>query len=107
MKLTLTSALTAQRAREKISRCWVVILRISHLLCLQTALISNRWTMQSLEQDEGALLAHANPWRDVERFVEEWSRFDPEIIGDAVTQWEAHWRPRVTVDRGHFKHFLW
>ena len=34
---------------SRLSRCWVVILRISYHLCngLQTALISSRWTTQS------------------------------------------------------------
>jgi len=42
-----------------------------------------------------------------ERLVEEWSRFDHEIISAAVTQWRAPLRAYVKVDGGHFEHFLW
>ena len=50
------------------------------------------------------------PQRDVdhvvERLVEEWSRFDHEIISAAVTQWPARLRECVKVDGEHFEHFL-
>jgi len=42
----------------------------------------------------------------VERLVEEWSRFDLEIVSAAVTQWRARLRACVKVDGGHFEHFL-
>ena len=42
----------------------------------------------------------------VERLVEEWSRFDLEIVSAAVTQWRARLRARVKADGGHFEHFL-
>jgi len=43
----------------------------------------------------------------VERLVEEWSRFDHEIISAAVTQWPARLCTCVKVDGEHFEHFLW
>ena len=42
----------------------------------------------------------------VERLVEEWSRFDLEIVSATVTQWRARLRACVKVDGGHFEHFL-
>ena len=42
----------------------------------------------------------------VERLVEEWSRYDLEIVSAAVTQWRARLRACVKVDGGHFEHFL-
>jgi len=48
--------------------------------------------------------------RDVDhlaaRLVEEWSRFDHEIIGAVVTQWQVRLCACVKGDRGHFEHFL-
>jgi len=42
----------------------------------------------------------------VARFVEEWSRFDPEIISAAVTQWRARLLACVKADGGYFKYFF-
>jgi len=42
----------------------------------------------------------------VARLVEECSRFDHEIISAAVTHWQAHLRPCMKVDGGHFEHFM-
>ena len=43
----------------------------------------------------------------VERLVEDWSRYDHEIIGAAVTQWQARLHACVKADGGYFKRFLW
>jgi len=42
----------------------------------------------------------------VEQLVEEWSRFDHEIISAAVTQWRVRLRECEKADGGHFEHFL-
>jgi len=42
----------------------------------------------------------------VERHMEEWFRFDHEMISAAVTQWPARLRACVKVDGGHFEQFL-
>ena len=38
----------------------------------------------------------------VKRVVEEWSRFNHEIISSAVTQWIARLHAYVKADRGYF-----
>jgi len=39
--------------------------------------------------------------------VQEWSRFDQEIISAAVKEWRARLRACAKADGGHFERFLW
>jgi len=43
----------------------------------------------------------------VARLVEEWSKFDHEIISAAVIQWRARLRSFVKADGGHFEHIFY
>ena len=41
-----------------------------------------------------------------ERLMEEWERFDQDIIDDAVKQWRQRLRACVRAEGGHFEHQL-
>src|SRR5260221_9720153 len=41
-----------------------------------------------------------------ERLMDEWERFDQEIIDDAVKQWRKRLRACVRAEGGHFEHQL-
>jgi len=92
---------------KRLSRCWVVILRISYHLCncLQTAR-SQAGGLCNMGQAAGARLPRVNPWRRPPCWairggmVQIW----PHVTSAAVTQWQARLRP--CMKRPHFEHFL-
>jgi len=108
MKFTLTSAMTAHRARETVE-----------MLSRDTP--DFIWPLQWPPNSPDLNPVHYAIWctqervyltriRDVhhfvERLVQEWSRYDHKIISAAVTQSRVRLRARVKADWGHFEDHL-